>query len=438
LTLADNPALSAVWRNLNPRAVETLVSYFSEGSALMKRLDKLAGENALNVANTIIDNVALGKNPKTIAGLIRSSLGGGLTDALRMTRTVQIYSYREANRASYVANSDIVTGWYWMSALDPNSCMSCISLHGSFHTNDETLDDHHNGFCTMIPATKGSPNPFGENAGQKWFENLSEAEQRKYMGDGKFEAWKDNKFSFDQLSTTKTNDVFGDMRTETSLKDLIGSDSISPKEQWINSLNEQDQQVVRSWGASGRDIRNYQSGDISQYTQKEIEELKIKNDTFQKILDNGVKYDGTVYRGLNEVPKDTILEWKNSGTISLNNDQSSSYNVDMAKTFSVTGNGDSNAVLFNIENKSGINLFEQTKVTYGNKLISEYEVVIRKGTEYQVTNVDYILKNGQNFTEKAKDYFMGTDYSWPNNLPAGWNPSDDFVGHYVFSLKEIK
>lgn len=224
LTLADNPALSAVWRNLNPRAVETLVSYFSEGSALMKRLDLLAGENALNVANMIIDNVALGKNPKTIAGLIRSSLGGGLTDALRMTRTVQLYSYREANRASYVANSDIVTGWYWMSALDPASCMSCVSLHGTFHTNDETLNDHHNGLCTMIPAVIGGKNPFGENAGEKWFTSQPEAEQRKMMGDTKYEAWKDGKFKFEQLSTTNTNDVYGDMRTETPLKDLTGED----------------------------------------------------------------------------------------------------------------------------------------------------------------------------------------------------------------------
>jgi hypothetical protein len=149
LTLAGNPAVSSVWRNLNPTAIESLVSYFGEGSPLMKRLDTLAGENALKVAQTIIDNVALGNNPKTIAGLIRQSLGGGLTDALRMTRTVQLYSYREANRASYVANGDIVKGWYWMSALDPNSCMSCIAMHGTFHTNDEVLNDHHNGLAEV-------------------------------------------------------------------------------------------------------------------------------------------------------------------------------------------------------------------------------------------------------------------------------------------------
>jgi hypothetical protein len=223
LTLADNPALSAVWRNLNPRAVETLVSYFSEGSALMKRLDKLAGENDLNVANTIIDNVALGKNPKTIAGLIRSSLGGGLTDALRMTRTVQIWSYRESSRAAYVANSDIVKKWIWYSALDPNSCASCIAMHGTEHDVSETLNDHHNGLCVAIPMVIGAKNPLGgEDAGKKFFDSLQESQQRKYMGDTKFEAYQANKFEFSQLSTTTNNDVFGDMRTVTPLKELIG------------------------------------------------------------------------------------------------------------------------------------------------------------------------------------------------------------------------
>jgi hypothetical protein len=221
LTLASNPAVAASFKNLNPGAIENLISYFGSGSPLMARLEKLAGTNALNVANTIIDNVALGNNPKTIAMLIQDSLGGGLTDALRMTRTVQIYSYREANRASYLANSDIVEGWYWYANLGANCCMSCVSMHGTFHTNDETLDDHHNGECTMLPKTIGSENPFTQS-GEDWFKEQPEAMQRQMMGDGKFEAWASEKFKFNQLSKETENDVFGMMRTVTPLKELVG------------------------------------------------------------------------------------------------------------------------------------------------------------------------------------------------------------------------
>jgi hypothetical protein len=223
LTIAGNPAVAGVFRNLNPKAIENLVSYFSEGSPLMKRLDKLAGENALKVANTIIDNVALGKNPKTIAGLIKNSLGGGLTDALRMCRTSQIYSYREANRASYLANADIVKGWVWMSTLDDVCCMSCVVMHGTMHTNDEVMDDHYNGHCAMLPVTLGSENPLGsDTAGQDWFKSLDENKQRGLMGIGKFEAYKENKFELSQLSTQRQDEVYGTMRTVTPLKDLIG------------------------------------------------------------------------------------------------------------------------------------------------------------------------------------------------------------------------
>ena len=222
LTIAGNPAVAGVFRNLNPKAIENLVSYFSEGSPLMKRLDKLAGENALKVANTIIDNVALGNNPKKIAYLIRDSLGGGLTDAMRMTRTVQIWSYRESSRASYLANSDIVSKWIWYSALSPTTCSSCISMHGTEHDLDEVLDDHFNGFCTAIPLTIGSKNPIGTTAGKDYFDSLAESRQKEILGESKWQALQDGKFGFSDLSVQKENDIYGTMRQEASLKDLIG------------------------------------------------------------------------------------------------------------------------------------------------------------------------------------------------------------------------
>jgi hypothetical protein len=187
----------------------------------MARLDKLAGTNALNVANTIIDNVALGKNPKTIAGLIKNSLGGGLTDALRMTRTVQIWSYRESNRASYIANSDIVRKWIWYSALDQETCASCIAMHGTEHDLDEVLDDHFNGFCAALPLTIGAENPIGVTAGKDYFDSLAESRQREILGDEKWQALQDGKFEFNKLSIQKENDIYGTMRQEATLKELL-------------------------------------------------------------------------------------------------------------------------------------------------------------------------------------------------------------------------
>jgi hypothetical protein len=85
------------------------------------------------------------------------------------------------------------------------------------------MDDHYNGHCQMLPVTLGADNPLGSDAaGQDWFKSLDENKQRDLMGDGKFEAYKENKFELSQLSTQRQDEVYGTMRGVTSLKDLIG------------------------------------------------------------------------------------------------------------------------------------------------------------------------------------------------------------------------
>lgn len=207
---------------LNPAALETIVGFLDKNGALYQRLAQSPIYTAEQVAKKIIEGVGLGRNPATIAGEINRALGMGLTDALRMMRTVQIYSYREANRASYIANSDVVEGWVWYAELDSETCSSCIAMHGTVHNLDETLNDHHNGRCAMLPLTIGSKNPV-EVSGEDWFKDLSESEQKSIMGEGKWEAWNDGKFDFSALSQEHADDVYGNMRSETPLKDLINA-----------------------------------------------------------------------------------------------------------------------------------------------------------------------------------------------------------------------
>jgi hypothetical protein len=42
------------------------------------------------------------------------------------------------------------------------------------------------------------------------------------MGASKYAAYQDNKFEFSQLSTQHEHDIYGTMRTEASLKSLLG------------------------------------------------------------------------------------------------------------------------------------------------------------------------------------------------------------------------
>ena len=70
--------------------------------------------------------------------------------------------------------------------------------------------------------TIGASNDIKSGASQ--FGDLSEAKQREILGDAKFEAWKDGKFDFGQLSTQHSDSVYGTMRGVTSLQDLVGGD----------------------------------------------------------------------------------------------------------------------------------------------------------------------------------------------------------------------
>lgn len=205
---------------VEPAFMRTLLKYLEPGGKLYTRLAELTGAVVDKVITVIVEGVSLGMNPRAIAPLIMSAFGGGLTDALRMMRTLQLYSYREAARANYIETDGIVTGWVWFAELDNDVCLSCVAQHGTIHPLEETLNDHHNGRCAPLPYIPEFGNPV-EQTGEDWFNSLSPAQQKEMMGAGKFEAWQKGQFTFDKLSHEVDNDVYGKMRSETPLKDLV-------------------------------------------------------------------------------------------------------------------------------------------------------------------------------------------------------------------------
>lgn len=218
--ILSQAGIQAQLGNLPSNAFEVLVSFLQQGSPLYDRIQLLSGTVADYVINTLLEGVALGKGPREIARLIGEAFGRGLTDALRMVRTAQLYASRVAAISNYQNNSDIVTGWVWFATLDDSVCQSCIAQHGTIHGLDETLNDHHNGRCAPLPYIPEFGNPI-EQSGIDWFNGLSAERQKKILGQGKYDAWKAGKFTLDQLSQEKENDVYGLMRVEVPLKDLV-------------------------------------------------------------------------------------------------------------------------------------------------------------------------------------------------------------------------
>jgi hypothetical protein len=217
----DNAVLVARFRDLAPETVERLLGFLDPDGPLFARLKLLPGYVAEKVAQTIINSVALGRNPRVLGRELSKAYGMGMADAMRMARTVQLYSYREASRANYAANDHIVKGWQWRCTLDGLVCPACLAMNGTKHELSEKLSGHHNCRCAPIPYTILSPNGHEMQSGEDYLKSLPKREQQKLLGKGRWQAWRDGKFKFSDIVGSHDDEVYGEMFSAKSLKDLI-------------------------------------------------------------------------------------------------------------------------------------------------------------------------------------------------------------------------
>ena len=73
----------------------------------------------------------------------------------------------------------------------------------------------------MICNVVGARNPV-QQSGVEWFGTLNEEQQKEILGQTKWAAWHDKKFQLADLPGISRDPVYGDMKVERSLKDLLG------------------------------------------------------------------------------------------------------------------------------------------------------------------------------------------------------------------------
>jgi len=212
----------AMPQRINTDAVLNMLGYLQEDSPLWKRLSMFSSEHTSRLADALTEGVAFGYNPTKVAKTFERIMGGGLTDAMRMTRTSMLHTYRDASHAQFIANQDVVDGWTWWSSKDASTCMSCLANHGKVYPNTERLNGHYNCRCVAIPHVKIWSEP--EQTGEEWFSTLSEAQQKEMMGAQTWDAWKGGAFKFDELSGHRHDDVYGDMNARVPLWELLGAE----------------------------------------------------------------------------------------------------------------------------------------------------------------------------------------------------------------------
>lgn len=224
--------VTTAWNRPDPAALERLINYV-DGAAFRQKTTAF-GENAVqNIADVILTAVAQGKNPRTIAQMLNSWLAVPYAWAENTARTVQLYSYRGASHASYLANSRVLDGWVWYAALDTRTCLSCISQHGRKYPLTASLNDHHQGRCTPVPIVKGSTWPDLIISGPNWFASQSPAYQQTQMGGALFRAWKNGAIGWNDMSQPYQDDVYGTMLREASVSGVLGQ-SDAKQYYWFN------------------------------------------------------------------------------------------------------------------------------------------------------------------------------------------------------------
>lgn len=214
--------MSMQFNTLPTSALVNMVGFTQDGSPLMDLLLEYGKGAARMVADGLVQGLALGQGPAVIARNIRAQMGGQLARALLLARTETLRAYRTASMENYRANGDIVEGWVWLSARNTRTCAMCWAMDGTFHTLDETLDDHPNGRCTAAPKIKGMDLPMRET-GVQAFEKLSDADKLRVLGPSKYGAYRAGDLKLKQLVGTRHSDQWGRMFHERSLSQVLGS-----------------------------------------------------------------------------------------------------------------------------------------------------------------------------------------------------------------------
>lgn len=184
----------------------------------------------------LIRGVAVGENPRAAARQMVTGLEGrfnwGLNRALVVARTEMLDAHRAAGMAQEKANTDVVTGWTWLSALDVRTCPSCWAMHGSEHpVTEEGPDDHQQGRCTRLPLLK----PWSELGfditepaslvpdAQDVFAGLSADDQLLVMGRTRLDLLGSGQIGWSDLSTKRSAAGWRDSHGVTPLKDLAAA-----------------------------------------------------------------------------------------------------------------------------------------------------------------------------------------------------------------------
>lgn len=170
------------------KTFEVMSGMMSDGSTLREYLAGVYGEAVDGMALALGKAVTQGWNPVKTARAMRDGLALGYERALRVARTEQLRSMREATRMAY-EQSGIVGYYKRVAAKSERTCIACLLEDGKKYPVSVAFAEHPQGRCSMVPCVDGEDDPTWET-GEQWFLKQPEAVQMGILGPGVFEKWK--------------------------------------------------------------------------------------------------------------------------------------------------------------------------------------------------------------------------------------------------------
>jgi hypothetical protein len=112
------------------KVLRQMVGFAANGLPLSERWGPIAEEARALALKTMQRGVLIGQNPYVLAREMQGPLGVPLWRSMTIARTETLRAYRESQRQTVLANTDILEGWVWHSAKDPRTCEVCWAMDG--------------------------------------------------------------------------------------------------------------------------------------------------------------------------------------------------------------------------------------------------------------------------------------------------------------------
>lgn len=210
-------------------AVEAMVGRVKWGGAA-QAFKTIPARGIEATERALINGIALGRNPKVTARLMRQAMDVSVYNAQRIARTETMTAYRAAHTATYAANKPMLTGWRWQATLDERTCAVCWAMDGVVFKPDKPFETHVNCRCTPVPLPKGYEEALKQERppGDVMFDKLSDAEQRRILGPGRHALYKSGTPLRDMVKRT-TDPYWGASRGLRPLREMPGYTPPTPK-----------------------------------------------------------------------------------------------------------------------------------------------------------------------------------------------------------------